>query len=162
MPQTVKGRLSAYSSEPDGKVQQFHGGFELALDPPEGESGQLMLLTPLGSTAAILGWTKSSAMLRKPSSAGGGVEMYESLQAMLDQTIGIALSSAMLRNWIVGVPIDNVTVQSIGPDHFSQLGWDISYTYNDETRKPKLITLKRAAYGSLPQADLKLVIDEMN
>jgi outer membrane biogenesis lipoprotein LolB len=158
MPQSAKGRISAVSTDGEGKTQPFYGNFELTLDPPQGDSGQLMLLTPVGSTVAILGWTKNSAILRKPQ---GGLQLYDSLQAMLSQTIGIGLTSAMLRSWLSGSPIDDVPVQSIGPGHFAQMGWDINYSLNDETKKPKLITLKRAAKGDLPQAELKLVIDEM-
>jgi outer membrane lipoprotein LolB len=158
MPQAVKGRISATATDGEGKAQPFHGSFELTLDPPEGESGQLMLLTPIGSTVAILGWTKSSAILRRPQ---GGVEMYPSLQDMLQQTIGISLSAAMLRNWLIGTPIDGVPIQSLGPGHFTQLGWDISTTLNEDTKRPKLITMKRAATADLPQAELRLVIDEM-
>ncbi len=156
--QSVKGRISASATDGEGKGQPFHGGFELSLDPPEGETGQLMLLTPVGSTVALLGWTKSSAILRRPQ---GGVELYPSLQAMLEQTIGVALSSAMLRSWLAGAPIDGVAVQSFGPGHFAQLGWDISYTLNDTTQKPRLIVMKRVANASLSAAELKLAIDEI-
>lgn len=158
LPEAVKGRISASTTDGEGISRPFYGNFELALDPPNGDSGQLMLLSPVGSTVAILGWTKTSAILRRPQ---GGVEMYASLQDMLQQTIGIALTSSMLRNWLVGSPIDNVPVQSLGPLHFSQLGWDINYTMNEASQRPKLITLKRKASADYPQADMKLVIDEV-
>jgi outer membrane lipoprotein LolB len=156
--QSVKGRISASATDGEGKGQPFHGGFELSLDPPDGETGQLMLLTPVGSTVALLGWTKSSAILRRPQ---GGVELYPSLQAMLEQTIGVALTAPMLRSWLAGAPIDGVAVDSLGPNHFAQLGWDISYTLNDTTKKPRLIVMKRTANASLSAAELKLAIDEI-
>jgi outer membrane biogenesis lipoprotein LolB len=157
--QSVKGRISAVATDGEGKGQPFHGGFELTLDPPEGDTGQLMLLTPIGSTVAILGWTKTSAILRKPQ---GGVALYPSLATMLQETIGIALTPAMLRSWLMATPIDGTPVDAIGPSNFKQLGWDINYALNEDNKKPRLITLRRAATASLSQAELKLVIDEMS
>ncbi|MDE2047072.1 MAG: outer membrane lipoprotein LolB [Betaproteobacteria bacterium] len=146
----AKGRISAVSTAPDGQVQQVHGSFELHID---GDSGQLMLLTPLGSTVAVLAWSHDSALLKR---ASGAIEPFASARDMIERTLGTPLSPNMLRAWLYGSPIEGVAVDSIGPGHFSQLGWDVSYERGDDGRVKRLLISR-----TLPQpAQLRLALDE--
>lgn len=146
----AKGRISAVATAEDGKVQQLHGSFELSID---GDSGQLMLLTPLGSTVAVLAWSEDSAMLKR---ANGAIEAYPSARDMLERTLGTAVTPAMLRAWLYGNPIEGVPVDSIGPGRFSQLGWNVDYERGDAGRVTRLVI----ARDTPRPAELRLAIDE--
>jgi outer membrane lipoprotein LolB len=147
----AKGRISATATNERGSTQQLSGSFELSID---GDSGQLMLLTPLGSTVAVLGWSRDGALLKR---ADGSVEAYASAQDMIASTLGAPVAPAMLKAWLFGTPIDGVTVDSIGPGHFSQLGWDVSFTRGDDGQVRRLLISR-----STPEpAELRLVLDEV-
>ncbi len=87
------GRISLQvASQP---VQSFTGGFDLHGDAIE---GKLSLLTPLGSTAAVLRWSPGVALLQN----GSNTQQYPSVQAMLEHTTGAAIPLEALFAWLRG------------------------------------------------------------
>lgn len=87
------GRLAVrIDSEPP---QSFAAGFELTGSPVTGE---LTLLTPLGSTAAVLSWTAQTVVMR----ANGEVRYFESLDELIRQAVGTAIPVTALFEWLNG------------------------------------------------------------
>jgi outer membrane lipoprotein LolB len=89
------GRLAL--QVPDDPAQSFSAGFELR---GTATSGELLLLTPLGGTAAHLRWLPGSATLR----SGGQERSFESLDALVAGATGTALPVSALFDWLQGTP----------------------------------------------------------
>lgn len=100
------GRLAirVESTLTDTAPQSIAAGFELSGSP---QAGELILYTPLGSSAAILSWTEHSASLR----SAGENRTFASLDALIRHTMGTELPVAALFAWLAG---DNPVVP----------GWD--------------------------------------
>lgn len=77
--------------------QSLAAGFELRGQP---ESGELVLSTPIGSTLAALDWAPGTARLR----AGGKVEDFDSLDALVTRATGAAIPVRALFDWLAGTP----------------------------------------------------------
>ncbi len=89
----VSGRISLLvQSEP---VQSFAGSFELLGNV---ETGRLTLLTPLGSTAAVLRWSPGLAQLDN----GSSTQNHPSVAAMMLRTTGAAVPVDALFAWLRG------------------------------------------------------------
>lgn len=118
------------SAEP----QSFSASFELTGTP---SAGQLNLLTPIGSTAAALSWSPSTAVL----SAQGEQRHFESLDALIQQAVGTDIPVAALFAWLAGT-------------HMSTAGWTADLTQHAQGR----ITARRT--NPLPGAELRLILDQ--
>ena len=76
-------------------VQAFSANFELQ---GTAQTGSLVLSTALGSTLARIQWTDTAATLV----SGNGTRAFESLPALLRQTMGTDLPVASLFAWLQG------------------------------------------------------------
>ncbi len=89
------GRLAlTIASSP---AQSFSAGFELK---SQAQSGELQLLSPLGSSLAKLEWSPDQARLEQ----GGQVWHDTSLDALLIRLTGAALPMAALLDWLQARP----------------------------------------------------------
>lgn len=79
--------------------QSLTAGFELK---SQSHSGELRLLSPLGSTLAKLQWTPGQASLEQ----GGQVWQETSLDALLIRLTGTALPMAALIDWLQARPTE--------------------------------------------------------
>lgn len=127
------GRLGLQVETSDAQpAQSFSASFELS---GNAQAGQLVLITPLGSTLAVLSWQPGEALLRE----GQQMRRFDTLNELSEKAIGTALPIAALFNWLQGL---NTQVQ----------GWQV-----DVSQLPRRLILHRAS--PLPQAQLRLVID---
>ncbi len=69
--------------------------FELTGAP---QQGALTLLTPIGSTAAVLTWAPGRATLQQ----GGDIDNYGSLAEMIAVVTGTPMPVAALFDWLAG------------------------------------------------------------
>ena len=117
----LSGRLSV---RVDGQPERSVGaGFELS---GSAQRGQLLLTTPLGTTAARAAWQPGDARLQ----TGGDEQRFDSLDALVTQTLGEPIPLAALFDWLrgrpwVGAPSRIRTDAGAG---FDQLGWQIDLT----------------------------------
>ena len=81
------------SDQVTAQPQSFSAGFELTGST---QAGELILYTPLGSTAASLSWTPLLATLR----TNDEVRQFESLNALVKQAIGTDLPVSALFAWL--------------------------------------------------------------
>lgn len=126
------GRLSLQvQSEP---VQAFFAGFELK---GQADSGELTLLSPLGSILAVMRWSPGEAVLEQ----GGSTKRFASKDELLAQTTGAAVPVSALFDWLEGT---NTSVNGWTADLSQQAGGRIS--------------AKRS--NPAPQADLRIVLDK--
>ena len=89
------GRLALQvQSEPP---QQWFANFELQ---GTAEQGELLLLSPIGTTLAKLSWTPTTARLEQ---AGHSVQS-DSLSSLSERLTGTALPIAALFEWLAGRP----------------------------------------------------------
>lgn len=100
--ETFRGRLAlriaAETLEPDAPPRHFSGGFEINGNP---QSGELLLLTPLGTIAAQLTWQPQGAVLI----GDGKQRAFPNLSAMLRQVTGADLPIDALFAWLGGTPL---------------------------------------------------------
>lgn len=126
------GRISLQiQSEP---VQAFFAGFELK---GQADSGELTLISPLGSILGIMRWSPTEALLEQ----NGSVKRFTSTDALLAQATGAAVPVSALFDWL-------------GGKNTPTLGWtaDLSQLGNGR------IMAKRTEPA--PQADLRIVLDK--
>lgn len=126
------GRISLQiQSEP---VQAFFAGFELK---GQADSGELTLISPLGSILAVMRWSPGEAVLEQ----GGSTKRFASKDALLAQTTGAAVPVSALFDWLAGI-------------NTSASGWTADLTQQAGGR----ISAKR--FDPAPQADLRIVLDK--
>ena len=126
------GRISLQiQSEP---VQAFFAGFELK---GHSDSGELTLISPLGSILGIMRWTPVDATLEQ----GGNIRRFSSTDELLAQTTGAAIPISALFDWLSG-------------KNTPTPGWlaDLSQQANGR------ITAQRT--DPLPSANLRIVLDK--
>jgi len=92
-----RGRLAIAVQSNLGQLpaQSVTAGFELSGDP---QTGELILYTPLGGTAAALSWGARTATWRSASESRD----FESLDALIRHTLGTDLPLAALFAWLAG------------------------------------------------------------
>ena len=126
------GRISLQiQSEP---VQAFFAGFELK---GQTKSGELTLISPLGSILAVMRWSPDEAVLEQ----GGSTKRFASKDELLAQTTGAAVPVSALFDWLAGI-------------NTSASGWTADLSQQAGGR----ISAKRSAPS--PQADLRIVLDK--
>lgn len=130
--QPWRGRLAirVLSEQP----QSFSAGFELA---GNAATGELILYTPLGSTAAALSWSSGSATMR----ANGEVKNFSSLEALVKQALGVEVPVSALFAWLGGT---NMAVP----------GWSADLSQHELGR----VTARRMAPA--PLAELRVVLEK--
>lgn len=89
-------QVEAGDTVPGQPAQSFSAGFELG---GTARTGQLVLLTPLGSTLAVLNWEPGGASLRE----GQLIRRFDTLDALSEKATGTALPIAALFDWLQGV-----------------------------------------------------------
>ena len=125
------GRISMQvQSDP---VQAFFAGFELK---GQADTGELTLISPLGSILGVMRWTPTEATLDQ----GGNIQRFATTNELLAQATGAAVPISALFDWLGG---KNTTVP----------GWiaDLSQRVNGR------ITAQRTEPS--PQANLRIVLD---
>ncbi len=95
------GRISLVFDEAgqgvQGAPQSFSGAFELR---GHARTGELDLLTPLGSIAAQLKWQPGKALLTQ----AGQTRSFSSADELIAQATGTAISAQQLFDWLQGKP----------------------------------------------------------
>lgn len=126
------GRLAlTVASEPP---QSFSAAYELT---GTAQSGQLDLLSPLGSILAVLQWSPGEALLRQ----GDQLTRFDSLATLTERVTGAALPVTALFAWLRG---ENVAAD----------GWRADISRIAEGR------LQAQRLQPLPTAELRLVVDD--
>lgn len=113
--------------------QAFAASFALEGAP---QAGQLTLISPLGSTLAVMRWAPGQAVLMQ----GGQTRAYASLDEMIEQATGAPLPVRALFGWLRGQP------QEVP-------GWHVDLTGLPGGR------LNARRLMPLPAADLRIVLD---
>ena len=126
-------RVAAEAGPADAPWQSFGAAFELQGDAQQGE---LLLLTPLGSTAAAVRWTPAGAVL----AAGGKTKTFQNLEHLMAHLLGTALPVPALFAWLAG-------------DEASAEGWQVDQTLRGEGK----ITARRL--HPAPAAELRLILE---
>jgi len=114
----LSGRLSVRVA---GQAERsVSGGFELT---GTAERGELLLTTPLGTTAARAQWSPGQAELRSGSDAW----RFDTLDALATQALGEPVPLAALFDWLRGRPWAGAPSQpsATGQAGFEQLGWQV-------------------------------------
>jgi outer membrane lipoprotein LolB len=79
--------------------QQWHASFELQ---GSAEQGELLLLSPIGTTLAKLSWMPGAARLEQ----GGRTELSDNLSSLSERLGGTSLPLGALFEWLAGRPAD--------------------------------------------------------
>lgn len=89
------------------------------------QAGQLDISTPLGTLMASIRWSADAAVLHTPD----GQQHFDSLNALLQQTLGEALPINTLTHWLDGHADPSLptmaTTNASAPMTFAQAGWHI-------------------------------------
>jgi outer membrane lipoprotein LolB len=132
VPDRWAGRLALQVE--DQPSQSFSAGFELQGSPTTGE---LSLISPLGSTLALIQWTPARATL----TAQSRTTEFESLDALLAKVAGAPIPVRALFDWLAGRP---ATVP----------GWEADLSGAADGR----ISARRMEPP--PKADLRIVLEQ--
>ena len=121
----------------DQAAQSVTAAFELQGD---GNSGELRLLTPLGTQLASALWSPRQVLLTTPA----GEQTFVSLDALSQQAFGQSLPLAALPDWLAGRPWQGAASQT-QPQGFEQLGWQV----NTANREQGLVEARRPSAPAL-------------
>ena len=114
----TSGRLSLrVGPSADRPLQDLSAAFELR---GGGDSGELRLLSPLGTLLVAARWAPGSAFIRTPEGERG----FDSLDDLSRQALGESLPLAALPDWLAGRPWPT-RPHSAFPGGFEQLGWSV-------------------------------------
>jgi outer membrane lipoprotein LolB len=114
--------------------QSFSAAFELQ---GNAQQGSLLLLTPLGTTAARVRWTAALTTLQ----SGGETREFPDLQTLINHLLGTDVPVTALFAWLDG--------QQVEID-----GWQVDLTQRTEGK----ITARRLM--PQPMAELRLVLED--
>jgi outer membrane lipoprotein LolB len=130
----TSGRISVRIEAAAAQAAQgVSAAFELRGD---GDSGELRLISPLGSRLAAARWAPGVAVLNTPQ----GEQRYATLDDLSRQALGEALPLAALPDWLKGQPWSGAA-HTASETGFEQLGWQVLLT----GRVDGLIEARRAA-----------------
>jgi outer membrane lipoprotein LolB len=131
-----RGRLAITVQSNLGQVaaQSVTAGFEISGDP---QTGELILYTPLGGTAAALSWGAHTATMR----SAGESRDFESLDALVRHTLGTELPLAALFAWLAG-------------DNRDVAGWQVDLSQHASGR----ILARRTEAGS--ETQIRLILEK--
>lgn len=146
-------------------TQQWQGHFSIKLGPwgtqgTEGQSftfylqsttktGQLDLMTPLGTQLAQVNWNPQGTRIHSSE----GSQQFASLKDMSEQLLGEDVPLQALPHWLQGMPSPDLPSAQISADHtgFEQAGWTIEahgllngklQATRNQTSTQRLITIK--------------------
>lgn len=88
-------RTEPDSADSSSQARAVSAAFELKGDSQQGE---LLLLTPLGSTAALIRWSASGAQLQ----ARGQTRQFGDLQQLVTEILGSSVPVTALFYWLNG------------------------------------------------------------
>ncbi len=108
-------RVDATASQ---AAQSVTAAFELRGD---GGSGELRLLSPLGTRLATATWSPRQVLLTTPE----GERAFANLDELSQQALGQAVPLAALPDWLAGRPWAGAAHQ-LQTQGFEQLGWQVS------------------------------------
>ncbi len=129
----TSGRISVrIEASAERAAQGIGAAFELRGD---GGSGELRLMSPLGSRLVAARWAPGVAVLDTPQ----GEQRYATLDELSRQALGETLPLAALPDWLNGRPWPGATHVLIDSG-FEQLGWQVLLT----NRVQGLIEARRA------------------
>lgn len=120
-PPDLAGRLLIrVAAQAEVPARSLSTHFELRGDAQRGE---LLLTTPLGSTAAQARWHAGHAELVSSE----GTRSFTNLDAMAQELLGEPLPLAALLDWLRGRPWPGAAITPLTPPEagFEQLGWRI-------------------------------------
>jgi outer membrane lipoprotein LolB len=130
----TSGRISVRVEASAARTAQgVSAAFELRGD---GDSGELRLISPLGSRLAVARWSPGVAVLDTPQ----GEQRYPTLDDLSREALGEALPLAAFPDWLQGRPWP-AAPHAINDAGFEQLGWQVSLAQ----RAAGLIEARRAA-----------------
>jgi outer membrane lipoprotein LolB len=141
----TSGRISVRIEATAAQAAQgVSAAFELRGD---GDSGELHLISPLGSQLIAARWSPGVAVLNTPQ----GEQRYATLDDLSRQALGEALPLAALPDWLKGRPWPAAphTIHDAG---FEQLGWQVVMSQRPEG----LIEARRTA---APGVTLRVRLD---
>lgn len=112
---------------PDLPARSMSGEFELS---GNASSGQLVLISPIGTTIARARWSDPVGTRGAPSKieleADGGTTHYATLEDMMQRAIGDQLPLAAMFDWLDGRPWPAAPVERAADGKsFDQLGWHV-------------------------------------
>jgi outer membrane lipoprotein LolB len=114
----TSGRISVrVDATPTQTAQGLSAAFELR---GNGDSGELRLMSPLGSRVAAARWAPGLAVLDTPQ----GEQRYDTLDELSRRTLGGPLPLAALPDWLQGRPWP-AAVHAVNNNGFEQLGWQV-------------------------------------
>ena len=112
------GRLSLQvQALQDRPAQSLSAAFELR---GSAASGELRMLSPLGTLLVAATWQDKMATLSTPQ----GQRHFDSLDQLSQQALGETLPLAALPDWLAGKPWPQAAHQ-MQADGFEQLGWRV-------------------------------------
>ncbi len=124
-------RVDATASQ---AAQSVTAAFELQGDS---NSGELRLLTPLGTRLATALWSPRQVLLTTPE----GERSFSSLDELSQQALGQSVPLAALPDWLAGRPWPGAAFQTQAQG-FEQLGWQVDTAGRDqglvEARRPNV------------------------
>ena len=127
------GRISLQvASEP---AQSFSASFELK---GRAESGELTLISPLGTVLGVLRWSPGRALLDRGNQ---DIQHFASIDELMERATGAAVPLGALFAWLQG---NNTTVS----------GWVADLTRHGEGRFSARRTIPA------PEANLRVVLDQ--
>ena len=127
------GRISLQvASEP---AQSFSASFELK---GRAESGELTLISPLGTVLGVLRWSPGRALLDRGNQ---DIQQFASIDELMERATGAAVPLGALFAWLQG---NNTTVS----------GWVADLTRHGEGRFSARRTIPA------PEANLRVVLDQ--
>ena len=117
----TQGRLSLrVDATASQTAQSFSAAFELR---GNGDSGELRLLSPLGTRLATALWSPHQVLLTTPE----GERTFAHLDDLSQQALGQSVPLAALPDWLVGRPWAGAAFQQHAGG-FEQLGWQVQTT----------------------------------
>ncbi|MDE2396849.1 MAG: outer membrane lipoprotein LolB [Burkholderiales bacterium] len=108
-------RVDATASE---AAQSLSTDFDLRGDA---QAGELRLSTPLGTVIALARWAPGRASLQ----TSDGEKPFADLDALAQETLGVAVPLRALPDWLHGQPWSGAPSTPEGRGVFEQLGWRI-------------------------------------
>lgn len=150
----LEGRFALRVTLPE-RAPESSGG-RLAWQHKNGDN-RILISSPLGIGMAEIDTGPNLSRLR---SADGQTRESPDPDALMEEVSGQRLPIRQLPDWLLGRPVDANHLQkdNIGrPARLIEAGWQIEYTYADETPDalPELVTLRRNG-----EIELRLRIEE--
>lgn len=126
-------QVEASLDEAISKRQSFAASFELSGTP---QAGELRLLTPLGSTLAVIHWTPQNAVLE----ARGESRSYAGLDVLTQDLLGATVPAPALFAWLQGSAL-------------AGSGWQVDLSEYAQGK------VNATRIDPLPQAHLRLILE---